>query len=641
LKFVLPPHWRFWAFFGASGLLALLLLGAYGRAMLFPDHGGASTLRITQSERGPILDRDGRLLAVSSRSETATFWRPQAKDPRALVAALAPILGEDPGSLSLRLASGPDFQYLKRRLTAKEASAIRELWAREENRLAEGRKARVSGLAPNALSGVKLVPEMSRSYPEGDLAAGLIGYVGLDNIGLSGIEYTFNDVLAPAAIGEPAEKTGASVWLTIDSVLQHEVQEIADRTRFRNQASRVNILVAEAQTGDLVSWVSSPGFDPNRFSSYSDEVRNNAILTRAYEPGSVFKVFSLSTLLDSGALRPSDTFQANGFYEHTVASTGEVIRIKDLAVYGRIDVAGILEHSSNAGTGYASDKMDPGPFEAGLRNYGFGTPTGISLNGETAGLLRPSRTWSARSKPTIAMGQEIGVSALQIVQAATVLANGGVMLKPQVVRKVVAADGEVLVQNGRTEVRRVIQASTARVMLGMLKSTVELGTGKRARVEGYDLAGKTGTAQVRDPKTGRYSEKYFLASILLYLPADEPRYLVYLTIENPLGESYLGGQIAAPVGKEVAEKIIQLRGLPRTGEGVVTHPGAATLSTPQPLVVGDTMPDLKGLSKRALLPLLGKPGLRVEVRGEGWVTAQDPAPGTPLTEGTVVTVELQ
>jgi len=618
----LPPR-RFVLFFGLTAGLALILWGIYASTMLFPPVGDGPKLKITQVERGPILDREGRLLAVSSRLETATLWKPQVKDTAAMVRTLAPILGEDEEALAKRLAIGADFQYLKRKLSARESAALRELKARGE------------------LPGVHLEPEAGRSYPETDLAAGLIGYVGLDNVGLAGIEYTFNDVLAPAVVGDTSERTGASVWLTIDSVLQYSVQSIADQARALNQASRLNVLVCEAQTGDLLVWASSPGFDANRFSSYSEEVRTNAVLTRAYEPGSVFKVFSLSTLLDSGLLKPTDTFMANGYYEHTVASTGEVIRIKDLAAYGRLDVAGILEHSSNAGTGYASDRMSPSLFEAGLRKYGFGVATGISLNGETPGLLRPSTTWSARSKPTIAMGQEVGVSALQIVQAASVLANGGVMIKPQVVKRVVSSSGEVLVENGRTEVRQVIQAKTAQTVLGMLKSTVEMGTGKRARVEGYDLAGKTGTAQIRDPQTGRYSDKYYIASVLLYLPADKPRYIIYVTIENPLGASYLGGQIAAPVGKTVAEKLIQLRGLPKQGEGTVNHPGSATLDLPVVLQVGDTLPDLRGLSKRSLLPLLNKPGLRVEIRGDGWVVRQSPPAGTTLTDGIQVTVELE
>jgi len=606
-----------------TAFFALVLWGVYARTMLFPPPESGPKLQFTQTERGPILDRDGRLLAVSSRLVSATLWKPQVTDLPALAAALAPILGEDESALLQRLTNGPDFQYLKRKLSSREEAGLREFKSRKGS------------------AGVHLEPAAGRSYPEGDLAGPLVGYVGLDNIGLAGIEYTFNDVLAPAVVGPTSERTGASVWLTIDSVLQHAVQSIAEKALVDNQASRVNLLVMEADTGDLVAWVSTPGFDPNRFSSYSDEARSNPMLTRAYEPGSVFKVFSLSTLLDAGVLKPSDTFEANGFYERTVASTGEVIRIRDLAVYGRINVAGILEHSSNAGTGYASDKMEAAPFEAGLRRYGFGTPTGISLNGETPGLLRPSTTWSARSKPTIAMGQEIGVSALQIVQAASVLANGGVMLKPQIVRKVVSASGELLVQNGRTEVRPVIGAKTASTVLDMLRGTVEEGTGRRARVEGYDLAGKTGTAQIRDPRTGRYSDKFFLASVLLYLPAEDPRYIIYVTIENPLGASYLGGQIAAPVGKTVAEKIIQLRGLPKKGEGLLDHPGSATLSAPPVLAVGATMPDLRGLSKRSLLPLLNRPGLRVEFRGEGWVVGQSPAPGTALIDGTLVTVDLQ
>jgi len=608
---------RYLLFFGLTGALAVILFGVYAKIMLFPERQAPA--QAPTADRGSIFDRDGRLLAVTNRLETATLWKPQTTDLAALSRVLAPVLGEDEGALFQRLSSGPDFQYLKRKLSAKESAALHELKAQGQ------------------IAGVHLEPEAGRSYPETDLAAALVGYVGTDNVGLAGIEYSFDGTLSPAG----ADKTGASVWLTIDSVLQHEVQDIADQARAKNQASRVNILVEDARDGDLLAWVSSPGFDPNRFASYPDDVRSNPILTRAYEPGSVFKVFSLSTLLDAGAIKPTDTFNANGAYEHTVASTGEVIRIKDLAVYGRIDVAGILEHSSNAGTGYASDHMEAAPFEAGLRRYGFGTPTGVPLSGETPGLLRPAASWSARSKPTIAIGQEIGVSALQVVQAATVLANDGVMLKPQVVKQIVSASGDVVARGRRTPIRQVIRPETAKIMLDMLQTTVELGTGRRAQVEGYDIAGKTGTAQVSDPKTGRYSDQFYLASILLYLPAEKPQYIVYLTIENPLGESYLGGLIAAPVGRSVIEKIIQLRGLPRQGEDVVLHPGSATLAPPAVLVVGDTLPDLRGLSKRSLLPLLAKPGLRVDIRGEGWVVKQSPPPGTPLTDGTVVTVELQ
>jgi cell division protein FtsI (penicillin-binding protein 3) len=614
---------RYRIFFGVTALAALFLLGQYAWIMLFPTVGEHPGLTFTQVERGPILDRDGRLLAVSNRVDTATVWRPQLVDPAKTAAQLAPVLGLDLIDLTERLTNGAQFQYLKRKLSQRESASLRDLKARGE------------------LSGVHLEQEFGRSYPEGSVAASLVGYVGVDNIGLAGIEYTFDNVLAPAIIGQTNEKTGASVTMTLDSVLQYEVEKIAAAALANNQAKRVNILVSDARSGEILVWATSPGFDLNHVLDVAPEVRENALQTRAYEPGSVFKVFSLSTLLDAGVLKPTDTFEANGFYEHTVASTGEVIRIRDLASYGRIDVAGILLHSSNAGTGYASDRMEAAPFEEGLRRYGFGEGTGLSLNGETPGLLMPAAKWSARSKPTIAMGQEIGVSALQVIQAASVLANDGVMLKPWIVRQVMASNGEVLVENTRTPVRQVIQASTARTVLEMLKGTVETGTGKRARIEGYELAGKTGTAQMRDPATGRYSEKNFLASVLLYLPAESPRYIIYLTIEQPLGESYLGGHIAAPVGKQVAEKLIQLKALPKQGEDVVTHPGSVKIDAPAPLVLGKTLPDLTGLSKRALLPLLGRSDLKELLKGEGWVVRQSPAAGTVLTSGLVVTVELE
>jgi len=618
-----PLGLRYKVFFGLTALVAVILLGQYALIMLFPPLGEGPGLIFTQVERGPILDRSGRLLAVSNKVNTATLWRPQIVNPESTATQLSQVLGFDAPGLLDRLKNGPQFQYLKRRLSQKESTALRDLKAKGE------------------LSGVHLEEEFDRSYPQGPLVASLLGYVGVDNIGLAGIEYTYNNALAPAIIGKTNEKIGASVYLTIDSILQYEVEKVASEALAQNKATRVNILVSAATTGEILVWATSPGFDLNHAREASDEVRNNALQIRAYEPGSVFKVFSLSTLLDAGVLKPTDTFECNGFYETTIPKTGEVIRIRDLATYGRLDVAGILLHSSNAGTGYASDRIEAKPFEAGLRRYGFGEVTGISLNGESPGILQPSSSWSGRSKPTIAMGQEIGVSALQIIQAASVLANQGVMLKPWVVSKVVAADGEVLAENSRVEVRQVIRPAIARGVLEMLKGTVETGTGKRARIEGYELAGKTGTAQVRDPATGKYSQENYLASVLLYLPADNPQYIIYLTIEHPMGASYLGGQIAAPVGKLVAEKLIQLKALPRTGEDVVTHPGSVKVDLPAKLVVGDTMPELSGLSKRALLPLLARTDLSVELQGEGWVVHQDPAAGTPFTPGLKVTVELQ
>lgn len=614
---------RYKAFFVITASLAGILLLIFAQTMLFPPDARQPKANLLQADRGPILDRNGRILAVSSNGESATVWRPQVDDLAKLSQLVGPVLGEDPADILTRLTNGGDFQYLKRKLTVKEAAGIRELKA-------EG-----------ALHGVRLEPEPARSYPESEIASPVVGYVGIDNVGLAGIEYSFNDVLSPTVRAGTGPQTGSSVWLTLDSVFQHEVQTIADAARDLNKAKRVNILVEQARTGDLLAWVTSPTYDPNHFSSYPLTVRSNAILTRAYEPGSVFKMFSLSTMLNAGVLKTTDTFDANGYYQHIVPGTGEVIRINDLGVYGWIDVEGILEHSSNAGAGYASDKIDSDTFEKGLRGYGFGTQTGIPLAGETPGLLRPNSTWSARSKPTIAIGQEIGVSALQMIQAATALANDGVMLRPRLVSKITSSSGEVLTEYPPVALRRVVSADVANEMLSMLTKAADIGTGHRAEIAGYSVAGKTGTAQVTDAKTGRYSDDNYIASILLFLPAEKPQYIVYVTIEEPMGASYLGGQIAAPVARTVLEKIIALRGLPSNSEVPITHPGSATFDPAPALIIGKQLPDFTGLSKRALLPLLNRPGLNVQFLGEGWVVHQNPAPGTPLTDGMKITVQFQ
>ncbi len=621
-----PEHpgavWRWKLFWGFTIFVGLILLGKYAGLMLFHPPRTAN-YQPALVERGPILDDQGRILAVSTKLQAATVWLPDMKDKQKTAQLLASILTLNPEDLLKKFTTGPNFQYIKRPVSVMEAQAIK------------------AAKANGDLQGVELDPEFGRIYPQKDIAAQVLGYVGLDNIGLAGIEYSYNDLLSPHLTdNERGIVHGNAVWLTLDTVLQYEAQKLADASRIANKAKRVNILVMDPKTGDFKVMASSPSFDPNHFADYSAVERANPLIARAYEPGSVFKLFSISSFLDSGVLTPQMKFVCDGVYERRLPYGG-VIRITDLGNYGVLDAQGILTYSSNVGTAQASDLMQEAPFAQYIHAWGFGSPTGLTLPGETPGLLRPRSEWSASSKDYISMGQEIGVSTVQMITAAAGLANNGLLLKPHVVEKVVSPSGEVLYQARREPLRQVVKPEIAQEMLQMTKSTVEYGTAHRARIDGIELAGKTGTAQEYNPKTGTYSNTDYTCSTMLFLPADHPRYVIYVTIDDPLGPSYLGGVIASPLAKQMAERLIRLEGIPKEGETVVDQSSSVRLPPPPVLTVGQTMPDLKGLAKRTLLPLLDQPGLQVTIHGDGWVVQQEPAPGTPLTPDTKVVLDLK
>ncbi len=332
----------------------------------------------------------------------------------------------------------------------------------------------------------------------------------------------------------------------------------------------------DAHTGEILAYTSLPDFDPNEFQKDSPQIDPSSLtnrpVTAAYEPGSVFKIFSLSSLLDLGAITPQDTFNAPGVYEKKLGN-GDVIRIRDLAPYGIVTPQQIIEFSSNVGAAYASDKTDNESFYRMLSRFGFGKPTGIPLQGETAGLFKPVSQWSARSKPTIAMGQEVAVSAMQVMAAATAITNGGVLLKPQLVRKIVSPQGVVVKEFGREPLWEVISPDSARTMLDWMETaTWPAGTAHRAAIEGVRISAKTGTAQVANPKTGTYSAEDFVASMMGIFPTEDPRYIVYVAILNPRGQSYYGSQIAAPIFRSVALGIIDKVGIPRAGMKTVAPP---------------------------------------------------------------------
>jgi cell division protein FtsI (penicillin-binding protein 3) len=400
-------------------------------------------------------------------------------------------------------------------------------------------------------------------------------------------------------------------------------------------------MAMDPRTGEILGSASLPGYDPNEYRASGDYARMDRPAIWSYEPGSVFKVFSLSALLDSGVITDNSYFVCDGHYERTTAR-GERITISCLGAHGNVRAREIIIYSCNAGAAYAADQAGALVFHDYLTKLGFGSRTGAGNPGETAGFLRPTERWSDRSKPTIAMGQEIAVSALQMLQAASAVANDGVLVQPRIISRIVAPDGKNVKVPETAMPKRIFQPETAKAMRSyMIDVTSSIGTGLRAYVDDLSLAVKTGTAQLIDPRTGSYSSSDFIASCIAMLPAESPSVVLYLVIVKPQGASYLGGRIAAPPIREAAEALINHLGMPRGRNPQLSHTGTVSIPVLPYPALDETVPDFTGVAKRQLLPLLLRDDLRMQVYGDGWVVRQSPAPGTPLNAETIIVLELE
>ncbi len=624
-------HRRLFIFASLLGLIAIALVVQLVRlTVILPSREGGDQLVLPEVQRGSILDRRGRILAVTTRMQRVSVWTPAVTSAEETASDLGRVLGMEPSAILATLRSRDGYAVIRRRITPDQAEAIQKLKT-------EGR-----------LAGVRLENDFSRFYPQGRLASHVVGYVGADNVPLDGVEYTFNDELAPQPVGTDLQTVyGDQVFLTIDLDVQYAVDKVARAALEANKADSLMIMVMAARTGEILAYTALPDFDPNEFQKESPQIDPASLVNRpvttAYEPGSVFKIFSLSSMLDEHVISPTDRFPS-GFYERRLSS-GETIRIRDILPHGDLTPQQIIEFSSNVGAAHASDRIDSESFYRMLTRFGFGKPTGVPLQGETAGLLRPVSQWSARSKATITFGQEISASSVQIMAACTAIANGGVLLKPLLVKKIVSPDGAVVKEFSREPLWEVISPDSAKTMLQWMESaTLPAGTAHLAAVDGVRISAKTGTAQVADPRTGTYSDSDFIASMIGIFPTDDPQFIVYIVVQNPRGQSYYGSQIACPMFHDIAESLIDTVGIARAGTQTAA-PWKPAPSGGSPAVAavaaGSPMPDLKGTPKKLLLPLLLREDIDVAIHGSGYVASQDPLPGTRVTPGMKITLELR
>ena len=606
-----------------AGLIILTELAFYLKLALIPSSQTKMYSHIT--ERGSIVDRNGKPLAVQTNFYNVGVSPKQIPDKKQFAKDVSQVLQipESKINSKIDLNSEKNYVSLKRKISEDDYRILKDIT--DDNQYSFVRYDKIPG----------------RIYPEKSLASQLIGYMGNDGIGLSGIEYSMQSILQPIPDDELNYQHGKNVFLTIDANLQYKLEKLSHEAMEKTQCESFMLIACEAKTGEILSYISLPSSDLNNYSDSKIQETIDRPAISAFEPGSVFKIFTVASIYDHGILKSGDTFLCDGVYEKKIKG-GETIRIKCLEHHGRLTAREALKYSCNDVIGQISDKISDEQFIQDLKNFGFGSKTGIELPGETSGLLKEagSSRWSGRTKPTIAIGQEIGVSALQMVQAATALANDGYPVQLSVIKKITNKDGSIESEHIPQKKERILKKSTADYILSCMETTATTGTGSRANIKDITIGVKTGTAQMADQKSGGYSDTDFLSNCMAIFPIDNPQVILYIVIQKAQGE-YLAGRIVAPLIKDTADEIIDHLGLSRGDADTFIYNGTNEVENPQTIVIKDTVPDFSGFSKRELSPLLSRKDLKININGSGWVKNQSPAPGTPLTENTIIELNLE
>jgi cell division protein FtsI (penicillin-binding protein 3) len=586
--------------------------------------------------RGSILDARGRVLAESVAAESI-YADPQAvTNPAAVAKKLAAVerIGLTAEELETRLRGNGSFAWIARQLPAEVTAEVRRL----------------------GLPGIYFLEAHRRSYPRATLAANVIGYTGLDGDGLSGIEHSFNEQVrgTPGKVtllkdarrgvyllgGDVANRPrdGHHVVLTIDAVVQFIAERALRDAVERHRAAGGSIVVMNPHDGAILAMASYPTFDPNRFADFPAATWRNRAVQDLYEPGSTFKIITAAAALEERIVTPSHVVDCPG----SISVANITIREHDRRQYGLISFEDVIAKSSNVGSVRVGLALGAERLHEWVRRFGFGERTGISLPGESPGLLRRREKWTQVSPASIAIGQEIGVTPLQITRAVAAVASGGALVEPRIVQRVVDASGNVVYEPPVKPPVRVMSEKTAAVLNEILKAVVVKGTGTRAALADHVVAGKTGTAQ----KAGRggYMQGRYIGSFAGYAPADDPRLAILVMLDEPRPD-YYGGLVAAPVFREVAEATLRYLGvppsIPQRTIGIREPLLAAISQPPLPAATASTVPDFRGLDARAAIAQAVASGLAVRAIGSGVVTSQDPQAGGAVPADQMLTLHLQ
>ena len=504
-----------------------------------------------EGARGTIVDRHGKVLAMNMEVPSV-FGIPTAlESPAKTARSLSPVLHVRTDELEKKLRQDRSFVWLARKLDPEQGHRLEHM----------------------PMEGIGLVMEGRRFYPKGPLLAHVLGFAGMDGEGLEGIERRYESQLHgekrvvilqrdamgrtvfPKGQAEQAPAAGHSLVITIDEVIQYIAEKELEEAVTKAHAKSGTVIVLDPQTGAVLALAISPRFDPNAVAALTADRWRNRALTDAYEPGSTMKALVAAAALEEKVMKPSTMlYGENG--RMTIANTV----IHDHEKLGWMTFAQVIQKSSNIGAAKTGMALGDQRLYRYLQAFGFGQKTEIDLPGEAGGLVKHPREWGRRSLASISMGQEIGVTPIQMVSAVAALANGGVLMKPYVVSEVRDAQGKPLRQILPQVKRRVVSPETARTVTSILEGVVTDGTGAKAAIPGFRVAGKTGTAQKIDPRTGAYSSTLFVGSFVGFVPADNPRLAMIVVIDEPQGESW-GGTVAAPVFRRVGEQVLNYLGV--------------------------------------------------------------------------------
>jgi cell division protein FtsI (penicillin-binding protein 3) len=679
-----------WAIIIVARLIILQVMH-YGEWVQRAQRQQQRTVEISP-QRGIIYDRNGQELAMTVQVDSVFAVPSEIHDQKNTAELLGKLIGEDPDSVLERMESQKNFAWVARKVDGETAARIRSL----------------------GLRGIYFQKELKRFYPKRALAAQVLGYVGTDDTGLAGIEHLYqtqlNGVKGRVVITMDARRKwfghlehppepGSNVVLTIDEKIQFIAEQELERAMEETHAVSGTVVVQNPRTGEILALANAPSFNPNLTHEITPDKLKNHALSDVYEPGSVFKTVTYSSAFEEKVARPEEVINCDPGY---IIVGG--IRIRDSHHIGTVTLERAYAESSDVGAVKMALRLGPERFYKHIQLYGFGQLTNVELPGETRGLVRNPAKWAASSIGSMAIGQEIGVTPLQVVSMMSSIANDGLYSLPRIVAGVTPPNqGYQRIEFHPQSQRRVLSSYTSAIMRRLTEEVVLEGTARRAILDGYTSAGKTGTAQKIDPRTHAYSKTDYVASFVGFAPVNNPALTIAVILDSPRG-LHQGGQVSAPVFKRVAEQVLAYYGVPHdvepknnsarrtlvaraaegdtedaqphtpgqtlelenlsatdaaagaakpapapsapaAGEQTLRAPAAPQIDARGGTVVvdvgsGSTVPSLVGLSMRAAIESARKAGFELQIVGSGTAREQQPPAGAYLPPGSKIAVRF-
>jgi cell division protein FtsI (penicillin-binding protein 3) len=618
----------------------LLYLQVYAHAAMVEraDRQRLNTLE-APARRGDILDRNGRVLAYTVDVDSIFADPSEVEDPDSTAVILCGALqhcdAAERQAIARNLRRSGQFAYVARKVSPEEEQRVRLL----------------------GLKGIGFIKESRRFYPKRELLAHVLGYVGVDNAGLGGLESAYDAQIRGRAgriqIQRDARRNalmshvereptvGATLELTIDQYLQNIAERELQAGVLEHRAAGGSVVVMDPNTGEILAMANAPTFNPNAYARAPEQHRRNRAIQDLYEPGSTFKMVTGAAALEEQVMTPEDLVDV---------SAGRIRfgsrQIEDMHRYGVLSFTDVIVKSSNVGAIKVGLRLGPERLGRYVSRFGFGQTILPDFRGENPGIVWNPEKLDPSALASVSMGYQVGVTPVQMAAAASSVANGGTLYEPRVVRAIIK-DGQ-RAEVGRKAVRRTISEHTAAQLTAIMEAVVERGTAKAARMEGYTIAGKTGTAHKL--VDGRYSTTEYNVSFVGFVPSRKPALTIIVLIDSPHGNGSTGGAVAAPIFKRIAEASIRHLGIAPTVNGhppvmVASRHGAPEMPLPQRVSLSEMpssalepvssglMPDLRGLSARDAVRALTRIGMTARVNGSGFVIEQSPAAGSVLIPG--------